>query len=97
MKKIIKWIIIIITVLIFLYAFSSSYNSQNIDRLDYVIAICIDTVPNTSDLKISFEFANLSSFSETSKHFTQKLHILLHFIIIFTNISKAFFKFWIWY
>lgn len=66
MKNAIKWIIIIITVLIFLYAFSSSYNSQNIDHLDYVIALCVDTVPNNSDLKVSFEFANLNSFSENS-------------------------------
>ena len=66
MKRAIKWIVIVITVLIFLYAFSSSYNSQNIDHLDYVIALCVDTVPDSDDLKVSFEFANLSSFSESS-------------------------------
>lgn len=66
MKKALKWIVIAITVLIFLYAFSSSYNSQNVDHLDYVIALCVDTVPDSDDLKVSFEFANLSSFSESS-------------------------------
>lgn len=66
MKKIFIWFIIIFTILIFLYAFSSSYNSQNIDHLDYVIALCVDTIPNSSDLMVSFEFANLKSFSENS-------------------------------
>ena len=66
MKVFIKWICIIITVLIFLYAFSSSYYSQNIDHLDYVIALGIDAVPNSDILSVSFEFANLGSFSENS-------------------------------
>jgi len=39
LKSILKWIIIITISLIFLYAFSASYSSQNIDRLDYVVAI----------------------------------------------------------
>ena len=65
-KKTLKLTIVLITILIFLYAFSSSYNSQNIDHLDYVVALCIDTIPNSSDLKVSFEFANLSSFSENN-------------------------------
>ena len=66
MKNLLKWTIIIITVFIFLYAFSSSYNSQNIDHLDYVIALCIDAIPDSDNLKVSFEFADLSSFSENS-------------------------------
>ncbi len=66
MKSIFKWGIIIIVAFIFLYAFSSSYTSRNIDHLDYVIAIGFDTVENSDDLEISFEFANISSFSENS-------------------------------
>lgn len=66
MKPALKWIILIITSLIFLYAFSTSYSSQNIDRLDYVIAIGVDSIPDSDNLEISFEFANFSSFSENS-------------------------------
>ena len=66
MKDLLKWVVFITTILIFLYAFSSSYNSQNIDHLDYVIALCVDTVPDSDNLKVSFEFADLKSFSENS-------------------------------
>ena len=66
MKNLVKWIVFIITSLIFLYAFSDSYNLQNIDNLDYVIALGVDTIPDSKNLSISFEFANLSSFSENS-------------------------------
>lgn len=66
MKSIFKWGIIIIVAFIFLYAFSSSYTSRNIDHLDYVIAMGFDAVENSNDLEISFEFANISSFSENS-------------------------------
>ena len=66
MKSALKWFIIIITVIIFLYAFSSSYYSQNIDHLDYVIALGIDKIPGSDNLSVTFEFANLGSFSENS-------------------------------
>ena len=66
MKKAVKWFVIISTSLIFLYAFSSSYKLQNIDNLDYVIALGIDSIPDSSNMAVSFEFANLSSFSENS-------------------------------
>ncbi len=66
MKSFYKWSIIIVTSLIFLYAFSDSYSSENIDKLDYVIAIGLDTIPDSNNLEISFEFANISSFSEDS-------------------------------
>ena len=66
MKSAIKWFIIIITIIIFLYAFSSSYYSQNIDHLDYVIALGIDKIPESDNLSVTFEFANLGSFSENS-------------------------------
>lgn len=66
MKTALKWLIVIITSLIFLYAFSASYNSQNMDRLDYVIALGIDSIPESDNLAVSFEFANLGSFSENA-------------------------------
>lgn len=66
MKSAIKWIIIITTSFIFLYAFSASYTSQNIDNLDYVIAIGIDTIPDSSNLLVTFEFVNISLYSENS-------------------------------
>lgn len=65
MKKLFIWILIICTIFIFAYAFSASYNSQNIDRLDYVIAIGIDKSPNDNNLQVSFEFTDLGAFSES--------------------------------
>ena len=55
MKSALKWIAIIITVIIFLYAFSSSYYSQNIDHLDYVIALGIDKVSDSDNIIVTFE------------------------------------------
>lgn len=66
MKSTLKIIISIIISLIFLYGFSDSYRSENIDQLDYVIAIGVDSVPNSKDLEISFQFTNLSPFSQNS-------------------------------
>lgn len=66
MKLAIKWIIIITTSLIFLYAFSASYRSQNIDNLDYAIAIGVDSLPDSNSLEISFEFTNSSTYSVNS-------------------------------
>ena len=66
MKVALKWIIFLISILIFLYAFSSSYSSESIDHLDYIIAIGIDSVENSDNFEYSFEFANISSFSENA-------------------------------
>lgn len=65
MKKFFIWIIIFCTIFIFTYAFSASYNSQNIDRLDYIIAIGIDKSPDNTNLQVSFEFTDLGAFSES--------------------------------
>lgn len=72
MKKIISILIIITSILIFGYAFSASYNSHNIDHLDYVIAIGIDKDTSGNNLQISFEFTNLSAFSESSSASSSK-------------------------
>ena len=66
MKSTLKWIIIITITIIFLYAFSASYSSQNIDHLAYVVAIGVDTIPDSNNLEISFEFANSGAYSENS-------------------------------
>ena len=61
MIKLLVWLIII---LIFLYAFSNSYQSRAIDNLSYVVAIGIDLAENKKDLKITFEFSNISIYSK---------------------------------
>ena len=66
MKLALKWIIIIITSLIFLYAFSTSYRSQNIDQLDYAIAISVDSLPDSDNLEVSFEFTDSGTYSVNS-------------------------------
>ena len=79
MKSVLKWFIIIITVIIFLYAFSSSYSSQNIDHLDYLIALGIDKVPDSDNISVTFEFANLGSFSENAS--SEKTEPIINTII----------------
>lgn len=64
MKKLLKNIFIFCVILIFLYAFSSSYSSHNIDNLAYVIAMGIDTGEN-GKIKVSFQFTDTSTFSES--------------------------------
>lgn len=66
MKKMILIIFAICTCLIFFYAFSASYNSNNIDHLDYVIAIGVDTSDDEKNLQVSFEFTDLGAFSESN-------------------------------
>lgn len=65
-KKIFKWIIIAPTILTFMYAFSSSYSLQNIDNLNYVVAILVDSAKDENMLNITFEFVDVSSFSSES-------------------------------
>ena len=79
MKSALKWFIIIITIIIFLYAFSSSYYSQNIDHLDYLIALGIDKVPDSDNISVTFEFANLGSFSENAS--SEKTEPIINTII----------------
>lgn len=56
MNKIVKTLFIIIVLLIFLVAFSPSYNSLNIDNLAYVVGLGIDFGENEK-YKISFQFS----------------------------------------
>ncbi len=67
MKKLIfKWIIIIITFFIFLYAFSLTYSVYNIDNLNYVVALILDKADDPQMIQVTFEFLDISSFSEDS-------------------------------
>ena len=66
MKLALKWIIILVTSLIFLYAFSASYRSQNIDQLDYAIAVSVDSLPDSDNLEVSFEFTDSGTYSVNS-------------------------------
>ena len=63
MNSFIKRIFIILVLLIFVTAFSSSYVSLRIDNLAFVVALGI-VVADNNNLKVSFEFTDISSVSE---------------------------------
>lgn len=67
-KNYFKWMLIIPTIITFMYAFSSSYSLQNIDNLNYVVAIIIDSSKYEDMLNITFEFVDVSSFSSDSSN-----------------------------
>lgn len=56
MKKIIRNLFILILIVIFILAFSSSYSSLSMDNLAYVLAIAIDT-SDDNKLEVSFQFS----------------------------------------
>lgn len=58
-----KKFFIFIIIIIFIIAFSASYNTLNIDNLAFVVALGID-VSDSKDIKVTFQFVNLSSTSE---------------------------------
>lgn len=64
-KKYLKFIFIVITCIIFIYAFSASYSSHSIDNLAYVIALGIDT-SDDDNLKVTFQFVKSSATSQDS-------------------------------
>lgn len=59
-----KKILILITIVLFLVAFSSSYEALSIDKLAYVVAIGIDT-SNQNKYSFSFQFTNVTSPTES--------------------------------
>lgn len=63
--KIVKFIFIFAVIITLLLAFSSSYNSYNIDNLAYVIAIAIDKGSTNNNIKVTFEIEKPSSISES--------------------------------
>ena len=64
MKFLFKKILIFISIILFLTAFSSSYNALSIDKLAYVVAIGIDK-SDKNNYSFSFQFTNVTSKSET--------------------------------
>lgn len=65
-KAIIKYIFILILGLIFMYAFSGSYVSSNIDNIAYVVAMGVDLAEDEENLQVTFQFMDTSSFSSES-------------------------------
>ena len=65
-KNILRFYAIIILVLVFLYAFSSSYTSDSVDNISYVIALAVDENEGEKNLQVTFEFMDTSSFSSES-------------------------------
>lgn len=68
-KNVIMYLMMIIVTIIFIYAFSSSYTSNNMENIAYVTALGIDLNEDGKNLKVTFEFMDISSFSsgESSK------------------------------
>ena len=64
MNKLLKTLFIIILIIVFLSAFSSSYTSLSIDHIASVVALGID-VSDSNNLRVSFQFTNASSVSES--------------------------------
>lgn len=64
MYKIFRNITILILIVYFILAFSSSYLSLSIDNLAYVLAIGVDTSDNNT-LKVTFEFSTTTAASES--------------------------------
>ena len=64
MNKLLKTLFIIILIIVFLSAFSSSYTSLSIDHIASVVAMGID-VSDSNNLRVSFQFTNASSVSES--------------------------------
>lgn len=49
-----------------MYAFSPSYSLENIDNLNYVIAVIVDSAESPNMINVTFEFVDVSSFSSDS-------------------------------
>ena len=64
MNKIFKKIFIAILIIMFLLAFFKSYSTLNVDNLSVVVAMGL-YVSDKNNLKISFQFTNPSSVSES--------------------------------
>lgn len=66
MSEFFKKIFILTVIFLFIIAFSTSYNSLNIDNLAYVTAIGIDT-SDENNLKVSFQFSSPAKSSDSGK------------------------------
>lgn len=64
MVKLLKTLFVLVIIIIFVLAFSNSYNALSIENLAYVLAIGIDT-SSDNKLKVSFQFSSSSLASES--------------------------------
>lgn len=64
MVKLLKTLFVLVIIVIFVLAFSNSYNALSIENLAYVLAIGIDT-SSDNKLKVSFQFSSSSLASES--------------------------------
>lgn len=66
-SKVLKIIFMIVVVIAFIWGFSDSYSSHNIDNIAHVVALGIDKSNDTqNNMKVSFQFVNMSSSGESS-------------------------------
>lgn len=75
MNKKLKIFISLLILFMFIAAFSASYKTLNVDNLAVVFAIGIDT-SDTNKMKVSFQFTNASSLSESGT--TEKAPSILY-------------------
>ena len=64
--KVIKIFLIITTIIAFIWGFSDSYSSHTLDNIVHVVAIGIDKVHDDNNMKVSFQFVNMSSGGDGS-------------------------------
>lgn len=75
MNKIIQKLFILILIIVFIMAFSSSYSSLSIDNLAYVLAIGIDK-SDENKLQVTFQFSTAAPASESGS--TEKADIIIN-------------------
>ena len=62
-KNMIKFFVIVVLTVVFMYAFSASYTSDSVDNIAYVIALAVDLNEGEKNLQVTFEFMDTSTFS----------------------------------
>jgi len=67
-KKIFKIVLTFIVIVFILWGFSDSYSSHTIDNIVHVVAIGVDKITDNEEnnIKVSFQFVNISSQSQGS-------------------------------
>lgn len=67
MKNLFKFIVILTIIVIFIYAFSSSFISREMENLAYVVGLGIDKDEKDPDkIKVSFQFVQLYALSDNA-------------------------------
>lgn len=85
MSKWIRNLFVLILIILFLLAFSSSYFSLSIDNLAYVLAIGIDT-STENKLQVSFQFSTAATVGENGS--TQKTPTYINTVVA-SSLSNA--------